>query len=366
MDPGEVCDDHNVVSGDGCRGDCRGTEACGDGLADLGEYCPTHASIDTALAGAFGGAALADADADGDVDVYVVSDAHLLLMRNDGAGGLGAGLDTGAVETGLFADVTGSAEPELIVARGATLDVFPNTAGSFGAAITSTVPTALLARGSFDADTRTDFVVSTGATTCAPLFGDGAGRFTRGTDFTCGAQVRQILVGDVDGDGHDDAVFLHDTATDNVSVAIGDGAGGLVSGAMVTSSFPSLGALGDVDHDGDVDLVHGVMILPVRLEVVRMTAGAPQAPTHVPVTAFPGPVTFVDVDLDGDPDLYNFGFSSGTPYTLLRENDGTGAFTTDLDTAVPRGAQFADMNEDDAIDVVVFTASAVQIFFADP
>ena len=38
---GEVCDDGNEISGDGCRGDCLGTERCGDGLLDedMGEQC---------------------------------------------------------------------------------------------------------------------------------------------------------------------------------------------------------------------------------------------------------------------------------------------------------------------------------------
>jgi cysteine-rich repeat protein len=38
---GEVCDDGNFVSGDGCRGDCLSAETCGDGIQDLaaGELC---------------------------------------------------------------------------------------------------------------------------------------------------------------------------------------------------------------------------------------------------------------------------------------------------------------------------------------
>jgi cysteine-rich repeat protein len=38
---GEVCDDGNLVSLDGCRGDCKSTEVCGDGIQDLAanEYC---------------------------------------------------------------------------------------------------------------------------------------------------------------------------------------------------------------------------------------------------------------------------------------------------------------------------------------
>ena len=38
---GETCDDGNTASGDGCRADCKGEEACGDGLVDVdaGEVC---------------------------------------------------------------------------------------------------------------------------------------------------------------------------------------------------------------------------------------------------------------------------------------------------------------------------------------
>lgn len=41
LDPGEVCDDGNTRSGDGCSADCRSTEVCGNGVVDvaLGEVC---------------------------------------------------------------------------------------------------------------------------------------------------------------------------------------------------------------------------------------------------------------------------------------------------------------------------------------
>lgn len=39
IDPVELCDDGNVVSGDGCRADCRKVEVCGDGEVDEGESC---------------------------------------------------------------------------------------------------------------------------------------------------------------------------------------------------------------------------------------------------------------------------------------------------------------------------------------
>jgi hypothetical protein len=45
---------------------------------------------------------------------------------------------------------------------------------------------------------------------------------------------------------------------------------------------------------------------------------------------------------------------------------GSGAFASDLDTPVPNGAQFADMNGDRAIDVVVLGQTTIQIFLAAP
>src|SRR4051812_20940949 len=37
LELGEVCDDGNRVSGDGCRADCRKVETCNDGVIDQGE-----------------------------------------------------------------------------------------------------------------------------------------------------------------------------------------------------------------------------------------------------------------------------------------------------------------------------------------
>ena len=36
---GEVCDDGNMISGDGCNSDCRSSEGCGNGIVDPGEEC---------------------------------------------------------------------------------------------------------------------------------------------------------------------------------------------------------------------------------------------------------------------------------------------------------------------------------------
>lgn len=41
IEPGEVCDDHNNLDGDGCSANCLSVEACGNGIVDVaaGEEC---------------------------------------------------------------------------------------------------------------------------------------------------------------------------------------------------------------------------------------------------------------------------------------------------------------------------------------
>jgi cysteine-rich repeat protein len=51
LDPGEVCDDGNRESGDGCRADCLKIEECGDGIVDYGQECD-EGGVDTATCNA--------------------------------------------------------------------------------------------------------------------------------------------------------------------------------------------------------------------------------------------------------------------------------------------------------------------------
>jgi cysteine-rich repeat protein len=39
IDPGEICDDGNLVNGDDCSRDCQSSTTCGNGTIDPGEAC---------------------------------------------------------------------------------------------------------------------------------------------------------------------------------------------------------------------------------------------------------------------------------------------------------------------------------------
>src|ERR1051325_2793318 len=46
VDPGEACDDGNIMDGDGCSHDCLSLEGCGNGVPDPGEVCDDHNTAD--------------------------------------------------------------------------------------------------------------------------------------------------------------------------------------------------------------------------------------------------------------------------------------------------------------------------------
>jgi cysteine-rich repeat protein len=48
VDPGETCDDGNILNGDGCAADCKSKESCGDGVlnTDAGEVCDDGNTVD--------------------------------------------------------------------------------------------------------------------------------------------------------------------------------------------------------------------------------------------------------------------------------------------------------------------------------
>lgn len=61
-DPGEVCDDGNRVSGDGCSANCKSLEVCGNGITDLGEECDGESWCDAQCRDT----RITDTDSDGD------------------------------------------------------------------------------------------------------------------------------------------------------------------------------------------------------------------------------------------------------------------------------------------------------------
>ncbi len=91
--------------------------------------------------------------------------------------------------------------------------------------------------------------------------------------------------------------------------------------------------LGDIDNDGDLDLIltgfyfDGSSFYISKIYKNDGTGGFTEINPDSLQTIRLGSVVLGDIDNDGDLDLVLAGSSSGVTYSEIYENDGTGSFT---------------------------------------
>src|SRR5439155_899925 len=123
----------------------------------------------------------------------------------------------------------------------------------------SIIAPELLVAGDFNQDGNMDLAVNcTGFDVVAILFGDGHGGFTLGGHFPVDTLTKGLDVGDVNRDGHLDAVVggpSNTPGTSLVTVMLGDGAGGFSISTFSVQELPSSNKIGDLNNDGIPDIV---------------------------------------------------------------------------------------------------------------
>jgi hypothetical protein len=165
------------------------------------------------------------------------------------------------------------------------------------------------------------------------------------------------LAADVDSDADLDLLFLSP-----LQLVINDGAAVFTdeTGRRIPSapSAVDAGAFGDIDGDGDVD----VMLLGATQRLLRndgtgrFADAAPGSLPPLPPIAFDA--AFVDVDGDRDLDAVVSGRSTAIVHALLR-NDGSGRFTNVTATHMPGSPPWsgtilaADLDRDGDADLVI-------------
>ncbi|MBL7992119.1 MAG: VCBS repeat-containing protein, partial [Candidatus Kapabacteria bacterium] len=183
-----------------------------------------------------------------------------------------------------------------------------------------------------------------------------------GSPFGAGAAARSAAFGDVDGDGDLDIATANQTGT-NVTVLANNGSGSYT--AIAGSPFAVGGALrslvfGDVDRDGDLDLV--ITRIGLTSVVVLLNNGSGSFTTSAigsPFTVGTSPwyVALGDVDGDGDLDLATANNGSNDVTLLL--NNGVGTFTPApgspiaLGSTGASGIDFGDVDGDGDLDFAV-------------
>jgi hypothetical protein len=258
-------------------------------------------------------------DLDGDGDLDLVADDHVLVGRGDGGFTSGPVLHAGYRPLAVAAgDLDGDGRPDLAVADagdfgaidGAVV-LYLNAGGmtftSAGRLVAGRAPVAVLI-ADLDQDGRADLVTADAWTTLLSVFhGNGDGTFAPPRLVDAGLWARVLLAVDLDGDHLVDlAVSGFEAAWGGGSVAVllGLGAGVFDVPRMLVAGPSALGlAAGDLDADGDIDLVAAAYATDAVSVLENRGDGtfAPQA-VHFAGDA-PAAVAIADLDGDGRADL---------------------------------------------------------------
>ena len=324
-----------------------------DGTGEFDRLAIDQRKFYTLGGSSLGPITLGDLDGDSDLDIAIshLYDNDVSVLLNDGSGGFG----------------TPTAQSDVFVAR-----YLEYAAGNRTIHVTI---------GDIDGDGDMDIAAANrDDRSVTLLLNDGAAGFGA-RQFPTGLRPESLALGDVNGDGILDAVTGNEGSSgDAVSVLLGDGSGGfgprqvLAAGASTRTV-----ALGDVDGDGDLDLVTAGYTGFDNAGTIHLLRNDGAGNFSAAETVFSGnlrPLSMALGDVNGDGNLdiatANNSQFGGQDSVAWFVNDGSGgfnlvglSFVSGLDG--PESVTLGDVNGDGALDLVVVNTSPnrVMVMFND-
>lgn len=331
---------------------------------------------------------LGDFNRDGKVDFAAANfnSNDVSIRLGDGAGGfISPATPEVAVGTGprsvIIGDFNNDGKQDFVTANGNSNNVsirlgdgtggftVPSASGMSEVAV-GNIPGSV-AIGYFDGDGNQDLVVANvGGDTISVRLGNGFGGFTSPTtsEIAVGSAPISVAVGDVNGDGLWDFASAN-LSSNNVSIRLGDGAGGFTSPPtpeVVVGNSPASIVIGEFDGNGEPDIATantGSADVSIRLGDGAGGFTPPSAPgeTEVAVGANPRSIRISDFDRDGKQDLAVANVAYAT--VSIRIGNGSGGFTAPAVPGMPEvsvgtnpiALAASDFNSDGRPDFLVAT-----------
>ncbi|MDQ3705041.1 MAG: FG-GAP-like repeat-containing protein, partial [Chloroflexota bacterium] len=304
--------------------------------------------------------AVGDFNLDGNQDLVTgnlnTSDISVLLGNGSGSFGAASVFTAGTQPVSVaVGDFNNDGKPDVVVANFGDDDVsvrLNTCAGSCASPSFTTAPDVpvgngpyFIVAGHFNADANLDFATANNlGNSASVLLGNGSGGFTAaaGSPNPVGSAPEFIAAGDLDNDGDLDLVTAN-RPSHNVSVLLNDGTGDFAAAANISTganSFPSSVGIGDFNEDGNLDLAVTLAGGPqVGIMLGDGTGSFQTPPTTFATGGGPNSIVVRDFDSDGLPDIalansvdstvsvYINGCSEHTPTPTV--------MSTSTDTAIP-------------------------------